>query len=514
VKIEVIYGPPGTGKTTYAIEVLRASLQEGKGVSYDTFRRSMAEDARMRVLSEVGFVSRHYISTTHAICYHLLELSHDQVLRYKDFKKFCEQNHLSITPSEFSCSLSPPLEEDFYDTSGGAFLSLYNNCRNCLIPFDEFQRLPPYMLPSSSSSFNLHLLFSRFPKLAKRYDEFKKEHKKIDFSDMLYRVYEEELSPNSDIHIADEFHDKTPLQYQIFKIWVRNSERVYCCLDFNQRIYSFWGTNLTPIEELHQNPTRILQESYRLSPSQYEYARKVLRPQTAPDIECKNEVEIEETVAPLPHLKSLVSKTSSILLLGRTKYHLYYIAKMLNDAGIPFVGDRRFSLSKNDVFLLRSLRKIERAPLTVLLDALTADAFTEQKKKLKEKVEKKGEIYAFPYLSREFLESLKKPEKLPKFIRRSFTKNSQRIAKLLHSPYHEVKLLTIHGAKGLEADYVFLFDGISPRIFSTISHYKEEKLNEKRVWYVGVTRARKKLFIVRNFFPSALSHSILPPLEK
>jgi superfamily I DNA/RNA helicase len=51
-------------------------------------------------------------------------------------------------------------------------------------------------------------------------------------------------------------------------------------------------------------------------------------------------------------------------------------------------------------------------------------------------------------------------------------------------------LSTIHASKGLESDNVVLLNGMSDRVYNKLDD------NEYRVWYVGVTRARKELRIV------------------
>lgn len=59
----------------------------------------------------------------------------------------------------------------------------------------------------------------------------------------------------------------------------------------------------------------------------------------------------------------------------------------------------------------------------------------------------------------------------------------------------KIILSTIHKSKGLEFDHVFLVDineGILP---SKKAQDKEEELEESRVFYVGITRARKKLYL-------------------
>lgn len=56
---------------------------------------------------------------------------------------------------------------------------------------------------------------------------------------------------------------------------------------------------------------------------------------------------------------------------------------------------------------------------------------------------------------------------------------------------------TIHASKGGEAETVVLYDGIPPRVASEISNNEAESRNEARLWYVGCTRASKRLIIAR-----------------
>lgn len=68
--------------------------------------------------------------------------------------------------------------------------------------------------------------------------------------------------------------------------------------------------------------------------------------------------------------------------------------------------------------------------------------------------------------------------------------------------------ITIHASKGMEADDVVVYDGISSRILNEIQMDRETEQNEYRTWYVALSRARKRLHIMRNGFE--WTNSIIP----
>ena len=56
-----------------------------------------------------------------------------------------------------------------------------------------------------------------------------------------------------------------------------------------------------------------------------------------------------------------------------------------------------------------------------------------------------------------------------------------------------IRLSTIHGVKGGQADEVVLMTDMAQRTYEEARRNPED---EARVWYVGVTRAREKLHII------------------
>lgn len=58
-----------------------------------------------------------------------------------------------------------------------------------------------------------------------------------------------------------------------------------------------------------------------------------------------------------------------------------------------------------------------------------------------------------------------------------------------------ISFSTIHRSKGREADNVVVFLGITQRIVDSYSFFKNSFDNELRIFYVGFTRARKRLYL-------------------
>jgi DNA helicase-2/ATP-dependent DNA helicase PcrA len=81
-------------------------------------------------------------------------------------------------------------------------------------------------------------------------------------------------------------------------------------------------------------------------------------------------------------------------------------------------------------------------------------------------------------------------------------------------PEARVALMTLHSAKGLEFDTVFLVgmeEGLFPHSRSSQSNADLEE--ERRLCYVGITRARKKLFVAWTTFRKAYGPDVRIPAE-
>lgn len=62
------------------------------------------------------------------------------------------------------------------------------------------------------------------------------------------------------------------------------------------------------------------------------------------------------------------------------------------------------------------------------------------------------------------------------------------------------RVLTIHASKGVEASNVVVYDGVTSQIIDSMDESDRLCENEARTWYVALTRASKRLHILRNAF--------------
>ena len=356
----------------------------------------------------------------------------------------------------------------------------------------------------------LALNAARFVDFFRRYEQFKQQKRIVDWEDAILLtcgLLRNETRMLSHVQqqyryfTVDEYQDISPLQQSLLETWLGERDELCVVGDPRQTIYSFAGATsgyLTGFMNRFPDASVIeLDRNYRSSLEIVELANKIApdlplqavrQVSSRPKVMSFSSPSTESTaVAAEIQLLSQTRPLSSIAVLARTNSQLSPIEKELQRLGIEsqLRGSGRF-FRRPDVMqanaAIRALRTVEtKEPLFVEVSKiLSALGWSSQPKKT--------EGWEALNWFVEVLDELGAPT-LDEYLRE--LDDWERSG---HEPQREaVTLATIHGTKGLEWESVFLV-GVNQGIFPIgYAQSDAEKAEERRLFYVAVTRAQTNL---------------------
>ena len=317
---------------------------------------------------------------------------------------------------------------------------------------------------------------------------------------------------------VDEFQDVSPVQFELLRLWVGNRDDVCVVGDPAQTIYSFTGANSKYLSEFQQHYPRTqefaLTQSYRSTPEIISIANKILKRDNPEALQLQatkqsaapvsitqfvdDEDEARQVVARIRELRNSGVQARDIAVLYRSNFQSEPVEEQLTQENIWYTvrGAARFFERveiKNAILQLRAgALAIQEHPLPqVVRDLLTNVGWTsvapDDGRAARETWQSLNTLVE---LADEFV--AQQPNgRLPDFV-----------GYLDHRSEHElepqsnaVTLASIHSAKGLEWDHVFvigLSDGLLPISYAQSAALVSE---ERRLFFVAVTRAKKELHI-------------------
>jgi DNA helicase II / ATP-dependent DNA helicase PcrA len=314
-------------------------------------------------------------------------------------------------------------------------------------------------------------------------------------------------------YTVDEYQDISPLQHSLLELWLGEHTELCVVGDPNQTIYSFTGATseyLQNFADRYENAKVVqLTRNYRSTQQVVAMANRLTAESAMEPLESQGEIGFaptvrefssvsEEATSVAADIKELIAsgtKASQIAVLYRINAQSEAIENALSSQGIGYQvrGGERFFARPEIQAAMRSIR---------------AESLVDTGKSLFESVSEICRTHGWQAMpptdlnaNLERWESLNSlisiVEELPAGSNLiDFAKELDERQRSQHEPVKEaVTLSTIHAAKGLEWQSVFVC-GVSEG-YLPIGYAKTEReiYEEQRLLYVALTRARRDLSI-------------------
>ncbi len=370
------------------------------------------------------------------------------------------------------------------------------------------------------------------------YEDLKRDRAVIDFEDVLLLTVAilqdrhdiaEQVRSQYQHFVVDEYQDVSPLQQRLLELWLGERDSLCVVGDASQTIYSFTGAtpdHLLDFRTRHPSATVVkLVRDYRSSPQVVHLANGLLAQARGRAAEHRLELISQRAPGPEPvyaeytdepaeaegaarRIRDLVASgvpAGEIAILFRTNSQSEIYEQALADAGVPYQlrGAERFFDRPEVRKAGAALRAAARfGGNDALLDdtvdlpsqvraVLSGEGWTSRPPAGSGAVRERWEsLAALVNLAQDFAAAK------PAATLGDLVAELDERASAQHAPTVQgVTLASLHSAKGLEWDVVFLVgvaEGMMPITYAKTDEQIEE---ERRLLYVGVTRAREHLFV-------------------
>lgn len=365
------------------------------------------------------------------------------------------------------------------------------------------------------------------------YERLKRGNGVIDFEDMLraavWGIEEhpdvaEQVRSQYRHFVVDEYQDVNPLQQRLLEAWLGGRDDLTVVGDASQTIYSFTGATssyLVDFPRLHRGATVVrLVRDYRSTPQVVGLANAVISQARGAEARLRLELHGQRRPGPEPELRIFTDEPAEanavaarcralvaggtpareIAVLFRTNAQSEAYEKALSEAGVPYVlqGAERFFERPEVRQAMIALRAATRSadpgtPLpAAVVEALTAVGWAPDSPPPGGAARERWEaLAALVQLAEEYAAEAEDDPGLT-----GFTEELARRAAQQHVPTVEgVTLASLHSAKGLEWDAVFLVGLAEGTLPTTYAKTMEQVEEERRLLYVGITRAREWLWL-------------------
>lgn len=486
--VRKVFGPPGSGKTTYLLNIVQQELEQGtnpRKIGYFAFTRKAANEARDRAVQKFPHLDVDkdfpWFRTLHSLAYRCLGITTKDMMTPENYREFAQEARIEIAVDSG--------EEEFMVRPDNPILNEIN-----------IARIKGLDLRTHYNTSEMSIEWYHFEYVERAYRQYKEYRGLYDFTDLLEQLLlTPDRLPRLDALIIDEAQDLSRLQWRLVEQLALRSNRCFLAGDDDQAVYTWAGADVNSFLMFEGNVV-VLEQSYRVPSAVHALADRVVNRIRKRQHKVWKARQEEGSISFYNDYQQVDITHGEWLILASTNYMLNDMHDWIKSQGLLFERHGQRSIPESVLTAVigwERLRKGGEVPFPVvktIYKYLDSAAVKHGFKTLRSAAVEAS--YTLEKLKAE--QGLQTDviwhEALTKIAadRRNYLIAMLRRGTRLtgHVP---IKLSTIHGAKGGEADNVLLISDLSTRF---AKEYDKNSDDINRLLYVGITRTKNALHIV------------------
>ena len=515
---KIVIGPPGTGKTTYLKNKVDNIIKTGKArsdeIGYFSFTVKAAEEIRNRVTNKEWSEAElkklfPYFCTLHSLAYKRLRLEAHEIMDELDYEELSDitgRKFINKMKKGNGMDISMPTAQSHYQDTINLAYAKYPNDEDRLQKIFREVKLSDYGARNTIMQMDKDLT------------NFKRDRHKLEYVDYFNNFLSVGDVPKLKYLFIDEAQDLSAHQWMVVDKIQRISQPIetYIAGDDDQAIFRWAGADIEHFIAMAKDDANTiipLKQSYRVPKSVHTLATKMAQSisnRIDKQYNPRDDDGERKVLNFRPLNKSL--ETGEWLILCRTHEIVKQVCESLDRYGWLYKCYGKSVVNEKIIEAIMSWTNLQRGKKVYGSKIDTVYSFMDSTRIKRGHGTFKGshtELYSIDDLIQSFgLREHIKEDLFTKTLDWYDVLNAKGVKKRIRylravmrdghklDDKPRIEVSTIHASKGGERDNVMLLTDLSYGPYKSSRETQQGRDDEARVFYVGATRAKKKLVIV------------------